>query len=230
MSELTILIDSDLHFDENGIRGDKVGNVDKIKQECVSGNIDVLICAGDLTKYGTDGKCCTGGTDEAGTFIREYVKELDPTIKPRLCMGNHDNYVPWPYIHKPIRNFIFFRHGGLRYNFDIKGYKFICLNVYPDDRSLRYLRRVLSNIGDQPVILFWHYNLTGPLSDWWPKTQKDKLYNLLQETGANVKLIITGHTHTNRLITWKNYKTVLGSGARLVKCELSGDDVKFTKL
>lgn len=48
---------------------------------------------------------------------------------------------------------------------------------------------------DEPIVLFFHYNIIGDFSDWWPQDHKDKLLRVVK----NFKnlIICTGHLHKN---------------------------------
>ena len=230
---LTLLIDSDLHFGGGGIRSEKRDNVEKIIDFCTDGDVDALICAGDLTNRGMDNKfflqCCVPAEREVSNLIEQYLDPLAKHVGVYLCRGNHDKTTKWMGLYKPLDTLLVDKHGGLRYTFELKGYKFICLDICPNDESLIYLTNVFLSMEnkEQPVILFWHYNLTGKWSDWWPEENKQRLHSIITGFNINVVLIIVGHAHISQQIKWNDINVVSGAGEGLAKYTIDNDTTSF---
>jgi hypothetical protein len=112
---------------------------------------------------------------------------------------------------------------GYHYSWDWEPLHLVCLNLFPGteprpvyDRpsvwndphdSLTFLRADLATrVGDsgRPVILFWHYGLTGwGLEKWWTQDDLAALETVLRP--YNVVLILHGHEHAYRRYRWAGY-------------------------
>lgn len=214
---------SDLHFTDR-IKDNKTDYVEKLTALCEEEGVDAIICAGDLTDNGTNGGslCCWnyGGKQDQLTPLKEqFVEPLEQHTNVYLCMGNHDTYVPWPYITHPVGNYIKKKHGALRYHFDHGIARFICLNIYPDKKGLAYLKENLSK--DKSNILFFHYNLTGSFSDWWTKKEKEAFYNTIKD--YPIAGIICGHLHISSTSTWRDITVIQGAGSDIAVCEYGAE-------
>ena len=236
MTSFIFAIDSDLHFDP--VRSEKKDNAEHI----INSGADFLIVTGDMTKRGTDGNslCCfiNGGKDHLSGFMDDYYEPISKRMPVYLCAGNHDNWVPWPYIYKPVINLIKEKHGSLTYSFDHKGVHFACCHIYPDDDVLKWLAKDLDKVIG-PIILFFHYNLNGPYSDWWARDKnsdpkivierQSKFYRVIKN--KNVKLIITGHRHVNSIDTFKpvdesvEISTIVTGGPGFALCRWDGENI-----
>lgn len=230
-NSITLVIDSDLHFKADGIRFDKADHLAKLRQ---LSDIDAIICAGDLTNNGFDGKrflCWPyGGSEDQLSPMAQHIDELQTIAPTYVSMGNHDNYVPWPYIHKGVRDYVVERHGGLRYSWEIKRadhagtlmiFRFICLDLYPDSAGLRYLEAELKANPNKMIVLYFHYNVEGAWSDWWSDAEKKAFLEAIEPHRRRIKLIICGHRHANYHIVWNGYDVVSGAGSRLMVCTIS---------
>ncbi len=109
------------------------------------------------------------------------------------------------------------------YSWDWGSLHLVCLHLFPGAQprpvygravawndphnSLGFLRHDLSQrVGDsgRPVILLWHYGLTGwGLEQWWTREDLANLKEVLQP--YNVVLILHGHEHAYRRYTWAGY-------------------------
>ena len=104
MTEWSIVLASDLHFGKNELYlAAKKAIVRSILQNKEMDNIQMVISAGDLTEYGTDGLSFCGlrkhTSDELGLLKKEWVEPLDAAgITTLLTIGNHDTYAGHPYI------------------------------------------------------------------------------------------------------------------------------------
>jgi predicted MPP superfamily phosphohydrolase len=228
MTSTTFLVDSDLHF-TNQIRSYKKNHVEKIINLCQNQNINALICPGDLTNNGWDGaNMCGwyyGGKQDQLTPLKEqYVKPLEYYLPVYLCAGNHDYYVPRPYIVHPVLKYIREKHGAQRYSFDINDLHFICLDRYPDKESMKFLKRDLSEHQNKNIIIFFHYNFTGEMSDWWSNKTKDKFYDAIQ--GYNIVALLVGHHHISIYTQWRGYKVIMGAAGAFAKCTYKDGDLK----
>jgi 3',5'-cyclic AMP phosphodiesterase CpdA len=235
---LRLIIDSDLHFKDGQIRKSKTDHVETILSIVPEYEVDAIICAGDLTDSGYDGKhlCCWhyGGKDDQVSPLVKFVNAIEHTAPVYLCMGNHDNYVPWPYVHKGVRKLIIDRHGSLRYSWDLEKigsdgnqvmYHFICLDVYPNSKSIKFLKKDLAKNSDKIIIIYFHYCLTGGFSDWWTDNEKNTFYDTIKD--YNIRLIIVGHRHQNWLDKWNGIDVVSGAGAKVVLCTLDGENTSI---
>lgn len=227
---LNLIIHSDLHFTADGIRPDKASNISTI--ENMHEPIDAIICAGDLTHSGHDGKNVCGlwyygGKQDQVTPLRTYIKKLEEIAPVYLCDGNHDGYVPWPYCHKGVRDLIEERHKSLLYSWDLhkegfaKSFHFICLSVYPDKDALKFLKADLKKNTDKYNVIYFHYNIEGRWSDWWTDVEKGAFYETIKD--HNVKLIIVGHSHNNYLVKWNGINVASGAGSKVALCTILND-------
>jgi hypothetical protein len=109
------------------------------------------------------------------------------------------------------------------YSWDWDRLHFVCLHLFPgvqprpvygrtapwnDPRnSLDFLRRDLAErVGDsgRPVVLLWHYGLTGwGLEEWWTDEDLAHLQEVLRP--YSIVLILHGHEHAYRRYTWAGY-------------------------
>lgn len=222
MESFTFFADSDLHFGKStptknkandlNIRNDKINNVKLILEN----DCDFVLACGDLTDTGSDGfelfdHSINDKQEQVQALKKKYVKPIETRKKIYLTLGNHDNE---PNLYKPVANYIACKHGSLRYNFMHKGVQFICLNIYPDTISLLYF--LLCAKKDTPIVIFFHYNLIGPFSDWWTDEQKDKFKNTIDN--YKIVLIVTGHHHICKEYDWHGYKTIVCGGSGLYSC------------
>lgn len=218
------IVSSDLHFSTK-IREDKADNLGIIKnlKSAPRTNIQAVICAGDLTEYGADGSsflCYQYGGDEpqVQALQQQWIEPIESAgIPVYLCAGNHDEYVPWPYFYKPVHKLIKRKHGDLMYSFDIAGnagINFVCLGKYPDKKALEFLRDAASKT--RPNCIFFHYNLTGPYSDWWTEEEKNAFYNEISK--YEILAIIVGHHHISHDTNWRGYRVISGSGSSVAVC------------
>ncbi len=72
----------------------------------------------------------------------------------------------------------------------------------PQD-SLLFLEDVLENkvVGNQPLILTFHYGLDGWGKSWWSNKERDLFEEVVD--GHNVVLVIHGHGHSYKHYTWR---------------------------
>lgn len=230
---LNLIIDSDLHFKNGYIRLDKYNHSDIILDVSTKNNIDAIICAGDLTNNGFSGKhlCCWyyGGTENQITPLLNYVKKIEKVAPVYLCMGNHDTYIPRPYIFNGVETVIKQKYGSLLYSWDLNKndtiYHFICLSIYPDSKAIIFLKSDLEKNKNKTFIIYFHYCITGGWSDWWTDKEKQIFYDVIKN--YNIRLIIVGHRHQNWLDKWEGINVVSGAGSKVLLCTLDNNNTKI---
>jgi cytolysin (calcineurin-like family phosphatase) len=115
------------------------------------------------------------------------------------AIGNHDVNTT-----SPIKPRVVARHGAIQYSFDWDDLHFVCLDMFPDAHTLSFLARDLARVGRQrPVILYFHYSLEGPYSDFWEPEEKTAFGRAI--AGYNVLAIFHGHEHRMGHYTWKGH-------------------------
>ena len=71
-------------------------------------------------------------------------------------------------------------------------------------RSRKYLQEQLAAVGKStPVVLYFHYGLAGPYSDWWSQKEKEKFREVIQ--GHNILGIFHGHFHATAHYKWNGF-------------------------
>lgn len=207
------VVDSDPQIGKEGQELAKSGHTSRILSLSKELSIKCMIMPGDLTDLGSDGKCCSS-VDQLGEFINEWVSPLE-TIKGMqllLCAGNHDTYT----FNKPVMSWLKKRHGDHKYFVDIHNIRFICLGIYPDKKNCEWLKSQI-NINN-PIVLFFHYNLSGPYSDWWKDTEKEEFFNVIN--GHNIIGIFTGHIHDSFMTKWKGFNVYSTGGKYFALCRI----------
>jgi cytolysin (calcineurin-like family phosphatase) len=158
-----------------------------------------LLVAGDLT----DGGLPTSWKQ----FCEEYGRDgRDGRLKfPAFeGSGNHDRG-SFP-IH-PVLAGIRQRHGSLLYSWDWGELHVVCLDVYPDAAALRWLDDDLRKVGrERPVVLYFHYGLEGPFSDWWKEEEKDAFRRAVE--GYHILAVFHGHWHASGPSRWRGLRVI----------------------
>ena len=217
----SFILDSDLQYGKEGKVGPIFGkedNLDLILEN--DHDVDFVILAGDLTENGYNGKsfCCYnygGNTKQLQAFQENYLDPLEQeNIVVRLCPGNHDRG-RFPYFYQPVFSLLREKYGDIRYRFEYQHFNFICPGIYPND--IPWLEKQLN--GDLPNIIFFHYNLEGPFSDWWTEKEKDDFYKTIQD--YKIAGILVGHHHISKESSWNDIKTVsaAGNGYARITCD-----------
>ena len=115
------------------------------------------------------------------------------------AIGNHD-----VNSESPIKGRARERHGGTNYAWSWDDLTFLCLDMYPDVTTRAWMTRQLEKLGkDRPVILFFHYSLEGPYSDFWEQLDKDDFARAIE--GYNVAAIFHGHEHRVGHYMWRGH-------------------------
>lgn len=225
------VLDSDLHFgssENNGIRPDKMQDRSKIIDLASDPRHQArfVVVPGDLTNNGGDGKYIDfgcykwyygGREDQAGAFRKQWVEPLSRHLPVYFGAGNHDTYVPWPYFHKPIFNYVRKQFGSLRYSFQPEPrVNFICLHIYPDADGIKFLRKELADKPTHDHIIFFHYNFRGPLSGWWSQEEKEIFWQTIRD--HNIVGLLVGHHHVSEKYEWHGIPVIKAAGSSLALC------------
>ena len=118
--------------------------------------------------------------------------------------GNHDTNMPLG----PVTGHIAKRHGSTAYSWDEGALHIATLGKYPDGPVVDWLKKDLAKVGTRrPVLLYLHYGLEGPFSDWWSAAEKDAFAKAIE--GYNVIGILHGHYHMSGKYQWKGYDCFL---------------------
>lgn len=238
---MRFLFESDLHFTEEKtlnkipVRGIDVANwCEHNKSEKP---ISAIICIGDLTDHGYDGKYLNfgcfkwyygGKTNQLGKFISDYVEPIEKTNIPLYCcIGNHDTYVPRPYLHHGVNEYIENKYGSLYYSFDLGSLEtndqlhFVCLSVYPDDDGISFLKKDLKNYPQKKRIIYFHYNLEGPFSNFWSKKDKQRFFKVIEPFRSTIVALLVGHyhIHDDDRDGWENFRIVMAADQQLAVCD-----------
>lgn len=89
----------------------------------------------------------------------------------------------------------------------------MCLGMYPDAKDIQYLARDLAAVGRQrPVIIFFHYGLEGPYSNFWKAEEKEALAKAI--AGYNILAIFHGHFHVAGHYLWHGHEVFLPGSPR----------------
>jgi hypothetical protein len=106
--------------------------------------------------------------------------------------GNHDRLLPL----SPVPANVARRHGDSAYSWDWGKIHFVCLDLYPDARKLRWLEKDLAGVGQWPVVIYFHYTFFADFAivgEDWSANEKAAFAEALQ--GHNIALIFCGHWH-----------------------------------
>jgi hypothetical protein len=248
---IKFILNSDLHYNKDGIRPDKQDNVTKMLDLVKTTRIDAVIVPGDLTDVGSDGRgscwCIDGRCkvlyeyDQLGELIDQFVHPIEQYSPIFMSWGNHDAY--WSSIHTvmewlcclsttryPVLHYLEKKYGGLNYQFYIGSYHFICLGEYPDPPSFEYLKQHLTH--DVKTILFFHFSLDSDYR-WWPTEEKTAFYTYLQEYDSNIICIATGHHHEtyDKMIdlgNGKQIRNINGAAETFLLCTIDEDGLLKT--
>jgi hypothetical protein len=198
-----IIFDSDLHFNDTVPFDCKLDHLKGIKSLIKNSIVSAVVLVGDLTNTGSAGGCC-GSEDQLSALKTQWIEPLEILTKVYITNGNHENYTTF----KPVVTYIKKRHSDTRYTFVSEGVTFVSLGLYPDKSNCNWLSS-LSIKG--PIVLFFHYNLQGPFSDWWSNSEKEYFKQSLGS--MDIKAIFTGHFHHSYSSLWNNIK-VYGVGGK----------------
>jgi cytolysin (calcineurin-like family phosphatase) len=154
-----------------------------------------VLVAGDLTDRGKP--------EQWRTFVKYFGRTgRDGVLKypVYLATGNHDRKGSRKFVLRQVRA----RHGALAYSWNWHGVQFVCLDNYPGRRNLIWLKKDLSALRPRtPVVIFFHYSILGPFSQWWGKKAKNRFRKAIQR--HNVIAIFHGHYHGAGHYRWAGF-------------------------
>jgi outer membrane protein assembly factor BamB/predicted phosphodiesterase len=170
--------------------------------------IKFVLVSGDITEINT------------GENLKIAKKILDGLNKPYYIIpGNHDT----KWSGSGGANFRAF-WGDDKFVFDYDDYRFIGFHQGPvlrmDDghislETLDWLKENLKQAGkDKPIILVMHYDLTSSIDNWFECISLIKDYN--------IKAIIHGHGHRNRLKYYNNIPGIMGRSTLRARSSSAG--------
>jgi cytolysin (calcineurin-like family phosphatase) len=202
-TDVTFFVAADTHFGHPGIdrlNARQIAAMNELPETLLPAEIGGtvgrprgLLIAGDLTERGR--------RSEWDEFVRQYgLTGSDGLLKFPVYegSGNHDRHA---FLFRPVLSGIRQRHGDLVYSWDWDDVHLVCLDLYPDAANLRWLRRDLARVGRRaPVVIFFHYPVLGPYSDWWTDDEKEAFGRAID--GYNVVGIFHGHFHRSQHYRW----------------------------
>jgi predicted phosphodiesterase len=237
----SLLLLSDLHYEQQsdgsvGMRDPERFNLETIGNLQRDNSLELVISAGDMTSHGHNGASLCGlfqknNVDEFGQFIEEFVEPLESMgLKLLLCGGNHDTYVKWPYINKPVLKYIKNKYDSTYQHIDfyksncykreIHGIDFISMGIYP--KNLSWLKKNLPDDITKPIVIFFHFNFIQEesYSNWWKLIEKLEFHSVIKN--HNIIAIMHGHIHATTKKMWEGIPVYNGSspsGAMLIEFE-----------
>jgi hypothetical protein len=242
-----IVLSSDLHFgsvhSSHGIdiRDDKRDHVQKIIDMKDEHNVEIVISAGDITDYGTNGICCfcsnnnNNSEDELTPLINNWVKPLENAgLDVLLTAGNHDTYTGHPYFHKPVLRYLKKKYNAtywpwfwMKYNgcyaYSKNNVLILSLGIYP--KNLKFLKKNLPKDKKDPVIIFYHYNTVNePYADWWKEDEKAAFYEVIKD--YNIIAINNGHYHTTYEKEWRGFRIFNSAGTQLIRFNMNNNKIE----
>ena len=247
---MNFILTSDIHANGTTIRSDKISDTKLLKD--YYDKVDLIIIAGDLLDTGANGEddlqivnncvCIGHHKNELKSYI-DFLNEIDTnwfnSSKIYMCLGNHDTYTDslktklFRFFHcgkyppNTIQGLLEQKYGGQLYSFVKKGITFLCLGIYPDHNAIIFLREELKkSLHCDPIILFFHYPLTGPYSDWWKDEERVRFYETIK--GKNIICICVGHYHDTYITTWNDIPVISGAGSNtFIKGSFDDTGIKF---
>jgi len=208
-TDVTFLVASDLHLGADGTFNENKTMVRDMNTMAgrrwpgalggAVGKPRGLLVSGDITDAGTK--------PQWDMFTSLYgLNGTDAPLKMPVCecTGNHDR--GWDVLRPEGQQFIAQqvtnRHGSLARSWDWDSVHMVCCDVYPSAEIVAWLKQDLAVVGTQrPVVIYFHYGLSGPYSDWWSSAEKDAFYQVIKS--FNVVALIHGHYHVSRQYKWK---------------------------
>jgi hypothetical protein len=206
-SELTFIVTADTHLGAKGMEAANRRIVDQMNRlpgkpwpSPLGGRVasprGVLI-AGDLTDNGT------------ATEWRLFASLYGLTGRDGLLRfpvfegtGNHDRRLRGlPIVPAMVAR----RHGSLLYAFTWEGVRFLNLDLYPSRHAITFMQKDLRKLPDTtPLVIYFHYNLVGPYSNWWSDREKKAFATAL--TGRNLLAMFHGHYHADGHYRWEGHQ------------------------
>lgn len=201
---VTFFVASDSHF---GARGMEEANRALVEQMnglpgtpypgALGGSVATprgVLFTGDTTDNGL--------LDEFALFEKVYgLNGNDGLLRFPVfeAIGNHD-----VNSESPVKGRVRQRHGNVDYAWDWDDLRLVCLDMYPDAKTLAWLEGELARVGrGRPLILYFHYSLEGPYSDFWEQSDKDAFADAIAD--YNVLAIFHGHEHRVGHYQWRGH-------------------------
>jgi hypothetical protein len=85
---------------------------------------------------------------------------------------------------------------------------------------MKFLKKVLTN--NEPTIIYFHYNLKGPFSNWFPEESKEIFFEFIKNYN-NIKYICVGHRHDSYVEHYEGFTILSGAGNYSILLTLSDD-------
>lgn len=174
---------------------------------------DFLIHTGDLTENGNLNDL---------TAVKSSLDKLHCPYY--VLMGDHDmGGYRYSNLDRSDCNYVKIFGERCR-SFDIKDWHIIILSVYPDDGEIKWLKEELLKNWDKPVILATHRLVIADNITLWLAKKYLGVELLMPKSGEiedilrnahNVKLVLSGHCHSN--FRWKKYGIVFLSISALAE-------------
>ena len=234
MTSFSFFVDSDIQINQSSQIDNKEGHLGKMLElidQAQGAPVKAFLSPGDLTDHGfyyspllvffnklfkilrIKPIFSHDSDNELQIVLDTYLHPLRRAgVKSYLCAGNHDAYGPfW----KPVLSYLRRRHGQLYYSFNINGLHFVCCGIAPNTNQIRkWLKRDLAKLAkNTPVVLMWHYPVSGPYSgkpypggEWWASNEDESdakkvlIYGLIKD--YNIIGIFTGHFHDSYRSDW----------------------------
>jgi cytolysin (calcineurin-like family phosphatase) len=210
---VTFFVVGDSHFGAQGMGPLNRSLVEKLNRlpgsdypDALGGRVETprgVLFMGDMTD--------SSAAEEWQEFEAVYgLTGWDGLLKYPLfeAVGNHDIVGDSPVPERVRR-----RHGALVYSWDWDDLHVVCLDLHPDAQNLAWLGKDLEKVGaKRPLVVFFHYSIEGPYSDFWEEEQKSALAQALH--GRNVLGIFHGHYHRAGQYLWRGYDVFLPGSPR----------------
>jgi cytolysin (calcineurin-like family phosphatase) len=204
LSVVTFFVASDSHFGARGMLDINRSVVEQLNElpgteypPVIGGRVETprgLLFTGDMTD--------NGHLEEFAEFEQLYGRTgRDGLLRFPVfeAIGNHDVNST-----SPIKPRVVARHGAIHYSFDWDDLHLVCLDMFPDARTLSFLTQDLAKVGRRrPVILYFHYSLEGPYSDFWEPEEKTAFGKAIER--YNVLAIFHGHEHRMGHYSWQGH-------------------------
>lgn len=214
-----------------------------IKKNIVLKNIspdDIIIIPGDLTDKGIGNvnnpftlyfaycACFRKPEDipkenQLQILKDDYLNDLDTKCKDMfLCIGNHDTYTQKWWGEQDPAEYVKKRHGGLYYMKKCNNILIFSLSIYPNKKRTNWFKDKLAKTSE-PFVVFFHYNLKGPYSDWWSDNEKDNFLTVLNKHKKRCVFIAEGHHHSSYFTHWNDFVVVNGANDSPILVDVETD-------
>jgi len=208
---------------------------------------DACLIPGDLTHHGVGPvgnpfyrflricACCRGegevpDEDQLARFRAECLEPLrEKCGQVLLCRGNHDTLTSYWMGSDAVTDFLRAYQGGdLVYERECgQGDNVLVYGLleYPDAARLAWLRRRLeaTRSSKLPVVIFFHFNITGPFSNWWKDEEKEAFKAVLDAHRERIAFLAVGHWHVSMVNQWDGHTVVAGSGDHAIVVDVEPD-------